>query len=248
MSGLAQLHLAEPWFLWVALGTVAAGLVRGLSGFGSAMIMVPLLGAIFGPAVAVPVVTAVDGLVTAPLLPNAFRRCHWREVLPLGIGGALLVPVGVHLLTLADPLVLRRVTALVILAVVVVMAFGWRYQRRAGTGLSFGVGAVSGLMGGAIGVSGPPVVLFWLGGQSDAPTVRANIIAYFGLTEIVSIVSLWLSALFTPQVLWLSLVLTPIYAIALWLGAHSFRFASERAFRSIALVLIALIAFGSLLG
>jgi uncharacterized membrane protein YfcA len=248
MSDLAALHLAEPWFIWVVLGTVAAGLVRGLSGFGSGMVLVPILGAAFGPAVAVPLMIVVDGLVTAPLLPSAFRRCHWREVLPITIGGALLVPVGVRLLTLLDAILLRRITGLAILVLVIVMALGWRYARRASPGLSFGVGALSGTMGGAMGIAGPPVILFWLGGQADASTVRANVIAYFGLIGVISAVSLWLGGLFTREVLWLSVVLTPVYAVSLWLGVRSFRLASERTFRRLSLALIALIALGSLFG
>ena len=41
------------------------------------------------------------------------------------------------------------------------------------------VGLLSGLMGGAVQISGPPVILYWLGSASNALTVRANFICYF---------------------------------------------------------------------
>lgn len=247
MSEFAQLPLTEPWFLWVIAGTAAAGLVRGLSGFGSALVAVPVLSIFFGPAVAVPVVTIIDSVLTVPLLPAAFRRCRWREVLPLALGATALVPLGTQLLIVVEGDLLRRATALVILAAVAAMAFGWRYRGAIRPLLSLGVGALSGAMAGAIGISGPPVILFWLGGQADAPTVRANVIAFFGLIAVITLLTYWLNALFTPRVLALALVLAPVFGLALWLGAHGFRFASERVFRWFSLGLIALVALASLL-
>ncbi len=72
-------------------------------------------------------------------------------------------------------------------------------------------------------------------------------IAFFGLLELATIASYWLSRLFTGEVLALSLVLAPAYGIALWLGARAFRLVSERLFRIVSLGLIALIALLSLL-
>ena len=64
---LMAAEAARPGFAWVVLGMVVAGIVRGLVGFGAAMILVPILAVVLGPAVAVPMLTVVDGLVTMPL-------------------------------------------------------------------------------------------------------------------------------------------------------------------------------------
>ena len=90
------------------------------------------------------------------------------------------------------------------------------------------------------------MIIFWLGGQSNAPTVRANIITFFALIAVVSGLSFWWNDLFTRETFQIALVLIPIYGIAIWLGARSFRFASERVFRFIAFALIAVIAVASL--
>lgn len=247
MPEFASLPLTQPWFLLVIAGTMAAGIVRGLSGFGSALIVIPILSIFFGPAIGVPVLTLLDVVLTVPLLPSAFRRCRWREVLPLAIAAAVSVPLGTQILILVDGNLLRRAIALIIIAFVVVMASGWRYHGKSGPLLNLGVGACAGAMSGAIGISGPPVILFWLGGPSDMSTVRANVIAFFGLLEVATIASYWLNHLFTGEVLALTLVLAPAYAIALWLGARAFRLVSERLFRIVSLGLIALIALLSLL-
>jgi len=105
---------------------------------------------------------------------------------------------------------------------------------------------LSGLMSGAIGLSGPPIVLFWLGGEADGRTARANMIAYFGLLSIAVIALMSFTGLMTWAVLRLSIVLMPIYAVGVLLGAQGFHFAPERWFRAFALGLIAAVAIVSL--
>lgn len=246
---LSQLDFAplhESWFIWVALTTFGAGLVRGLTGFGSAMIMIPVLSAFLGPVVAVPILNLVDAVTSLPMLPPAMRRCRWREVIPLFVGAALLMPLGVYLLRVVDPVLLRHTMAVLILLMAIVMAFGLRYRGEPNRLVSLAVGAVSGLLSGAIGLSGPPVILFWLGGQANAMTARANVIAYFGLMTVALIAVMLWNGLFTGLVIGLSLLLMPLYALGLLIGAQGFRFASEHGFRYLALGLIAAVAVFSL--
>jgi len=240
----APLH--ESWFIWIVLTTFGAALVRGLTGFGSAMIMIPVLSAFLSPVVAVPILNLVDAVTTLPMLPPATRQCRWREVIPLFLGAVILMPLGVHLLKAVDPVLLRHVMAGLILVMAIVMAFGLRYRGEPNRLVSLAVGAVSGLMSGAIGLSGPPVILFWLGGQANALTARANVIAYFGLMTVALIATMVWNGLFTAQVIGLSLVLMPVYALGIALGARGFRFASEHSFRYVALGLIGAVAVISL--
>lgn len=243
---MEQFFVLPPWFPLIATTALVAGLVRGLVGFGGALILVPLLSAFLGPLAAVPVLNIVDGVTTLPLVPAAMRRCHWPEVLPLFLGALVLLPAGVHVLRVVDPVMLRHVMSAVILIIVICLATGIRYAKSPGKATSTGVGALSGLMSGAVGLSGPPIVLFWLGGQTDAPTTRANLIAYFALSSGAVIVTMAWVGLFTWPVLRLSIVLSPIYALGVLLGARGFRYASERVFRGFALSLIAVVAVVSL--
>jgi len=238
--------IQQPWFAWAAAAAGVAGLVRGLTGFGGALILVPVLSLFLGPVVAVPVLNIVDGVATFPLLPDAMRRCRWPEVIPLLLGALALLPFGIYALRYVDPATLRHVMSVVILGIVGCMVVGARYVGSPSRTVGAGVGALSGLMSGAIGLSGPPIVLFWLGGQADARTARANMIAYFGLLSIAVIAMVSFSGLLTWPVLRLSIVLLPIYAVGVLLGARGFRVAPERWFRAFALGLIAAVAIVSL--
>ena len=72
--------------------------------------------------------------------------------------------------------------------------------------------------------------------------VRANIVLFFAGSDIVSVASYLVAGLLTTDVLKLALLIGPVFAFGLWLGAHMFGKASEGLFRTICYALIALAA------
>jgi len=233
-------------FVLVAAAAALAGLVRGFSGFGAAMIFTPIASALYQPTVAVPLLFLTDTIVTAPILLRSVRRCVWREVLPMGIGAVLTVPVGAFLLVKGDAVALRWVISVLILGLVGLLATGWRYRGSAAMPTTVGVGGLSGLFGGLAGLAGPPVILFWLSGRSEASVVRANIFVLFGFTTVAGGISYALAGLFTSERFVQVLVLIPVYALATWLGSRLFRSASETLYRRVALGLCATVAVATL--
>jgi uncharacterized membrane protein YfcA len=222
----------------VASGLVA-GLARGFSGFGAALIFVPLASAAVGPQVAAPVLLLIDGIGALGLLPDAFARADRRDVGTMAVGALVGVPVGTWLLTRSDPVSLRWAIAALILALLALLASGWRYRGRPAAPLTAAVGAVAGLFSGVAQVGGPPVVAYWLGGAIPAVTVRANIILYFFVSTLLTAATYFAGGLLTGTVLGLALLTGPVYAAGLGLGARLFGRADERVFRPICYALIA---------
>ncbi|MCB9958963.1 MAG: sulfite exporter TauE/SafE family protein [Rhodospirillaceae bacterium] len=238
--------VGDPVTLALAFAAMAlAGLVRGFSGFGAAMILVPSLSVLFAPVVAVPVMSLTDSVCTLPIVIDSFRRCDWRQVLPLALSSAVTFPVGVQVLVHLDAAVLTVAIGLLVLAVTALMAAGWRYRGHIGLWATLATGATAGFLGGAIGIAGPPVILFWLAGQADAVRVRANLFAYFGCSSVISLTTLTVAGLFTGEVLWLTLILAPVFALALMLGGRLFRRADERVFRLVALGIVGLVGLAA---
>jgi hypothetical protein len=171
--------IADPRFP-IAIGiAVVAGLVRGFSGFGSALIYIPLLSAVYSPRVAAPTLLLIDTICSLPFAFRAMPHCTWREVTPVAIGSAVATPFGVMALLWVDPLSLRWfITGLVLIALAALVV-GWRYHGRPTYAASLGVGALAGFGGGAVQIGAPPLLVFWLGGENSAATVRANIMIYF---------------------------------------------------------------------
>jgi hypothetical protein len=143
-------------------------------------------------------------------------------------------------------LVVRWVLSLFILAVTALLAAGWRYRGEPGLGRSLAVGGGMGALSGAIGLGGPLIVLFWLGGPERAARVRSNIFAFFGLFSIVSFVGFWWTGLFTPARTLAGLALLPLYAGTLLLGSRLFDRSTDATYRRAALGLCAGIAIASM--
>ncbi|MGD1876840.1 MAG: sulfite exporter TauE/SafE family protein [Kiloniellaceae bacterium] len=239
-------HFSGERFLWLAGAAALAGLVRGFSGFGAAMIFLPLAGIVVRPEVAVPLLFVADNLATLHITLPSFRRCCWMEILPLAGGATLTIPLGVALLVSVDPQTMRWAISLLVLLAVGVLASGWRLQRSLPLAGTAAVGGLAGLAGGAASLYGPPLILFWLGGRSGAAQVRENIYAVFGLLSVAAGITQWLNGLLTLAALREALTLLPVYALATVAGARLFRHASDAHYRWAALGLCALVAVAGL--
>lgn len=118
--------------------TLVAGVVRGTTGFGGALVMAPPFALLFGPVLTVSVVLLLESIVAAPMLAQARRQIRWRLIGPiLGVACAS-VSIGVYVLRNIDPQILRRAIAAVVVVFSVVLLMGWRYEgnRRFGTSLA----------------------------------------------------------------------------------------------------------------
>ena len=241
LHGFSPLDLA-----WVCLAATIAGSARGFSGFGGALIFVPLASAIVGPRLASAVLLIVDAVMTLGMLPGSWRRANRRQVFTMASGALVGVPAGTALLALAPTLTLRWTLSGIVLLLLAFLISGWRYHGSPRTYLTVAVGGVAGLFGGAAQMSGPPVVAYWLGGAFPPLTVRANLVLYFAVSSVISAGSYLLAGLFTAQVLLLALVAGPGYGLGLFLGSRLFGLASELTFRWICFGLIACAALISL--
>jgi uncharacterized membrane protein YfcA len=231
--------IADPRFP-IAIGIAAlAGLVRGFSGFGSALIYVPLISAVYGPRVAAPTLLLIDTISSLPFAIHAMPQCNWREVTPVTIAGAVALPLGVAALVYVDPLILRWFISALVLIAVTALAAGWRYRGRPTLAASLGVGVVAGFGGGAVQIGAPPLLVYWLGGQNSAATVRANIMVYFIMQGTLSVLAYIYGGLFTAQTLALSILFGVPFAVLLAAGAHWFHGTSDQLYRRVAYIIIA---------
>ncbi len=234
----------ESWQVVVFLVVAAfvSGLARGFSGFGSALIFVPLASAVVGPALAVPVLLVIDGIGAAPMLPTAWRHADRRSVLIMSIGAMIAVPVGTLALAWIDPVVLRWGISTAILGLVALLASGWRYTGAPRPAATAGVGLVSGFLSGAAGIGGAPAIGYWLGSVASAERVRANMVLFLAGSDLYAAVAYTITGLFGWNVAVLSLATGPGYMAGTALGARMFGLARPQTFRRISFALITLAA------
>lgn len=221
------------------LAAFVASMARGFSGFGAALIFVPVAAAVIGPKVAAPLLLVMDFVMTAPMVPRAFGLASRREVGAMLAGAMLGVPLGTAALAVADPVVLRWAITAIAALLLVLLVSGWRYHGQPRTPMTIAVGWLAGLFSGAAQLGGPPVVAYWLGGASNAAAVRANVVLYFALASILTGIAYAVGGLLSETVFALMLVIAPAYAAGLYAGSRLFGLASDLTFRRICFVLIA---------
>jgi uncharacterized protein len=226
---------------------VAAGVIRGITGFGGAMVMSPPLALLLGAKIAVPVALLLEGIAAAPMLFETRALVRWRVIGPIMIAACIAAPLGTYLLVTADPQVLRRVIAATVIVFSLLLLRGWRYAgpQRIATGA--GLGALSGAMMSATSVGGPPVILYLLAGPDPIETTRANLTFFICTVSIVGLTMLALSGKFEVRALWIAAALAPGYFGGMVGGSRLFRRFDDRRFRQLTLILMMVVSAGILL-
>jgi uncharacterized protein len=226
---------------------IGAGLVRGVTGFGGAMVMSPPLALLLGPRLAVPVVLLLESVVAAPMLLRTRHHTNWRLTGTILVAACVFVPFGVVVLATTDPLVIRRAIAISVILFAFILLCGWRYEGHPRVATSLGLGAISGGMLGATSIGGPPVVLYLLSGPDPIETTRANLTLYVTVTSFVGIVMLWHEGLFDMRAAWTSLWLAPAYYLGIVAGLRLFPRFTDARFRQLVLMLLIAMSTGILL-
>ena len=225
----------------------AAGTVRGITGFGGAMVMSPPLALLLGPRVTVPVVLLLESVIAAPMLWQTRRLVDVRIVGAILIAACISVPLGVRVLAVADPGVMRNVIALTVIVFSLLLLLGWRYAGKPRLATSLGLGALSGTMLGATSVGGPPVILYLLSGPDPVETTRANLTLYVTVTSMMGIAMLVQQRIFDANAAWTSLWLAPAYYVGLIAGIRLFPRFNEARFRRFTLAILIVVSGGILL-
>jgi len=225
----------------IAICAVAfvSGTARGFSGFGSALIFMPLASSIAGPQLVAALLLIIDFVAAAPLLPNAWKQAD-RKATAVMVAGALVgVPLGTYFLSRLEPVTTRWIISAFVFALLMLLISGWRYRGKDHAAISVGIGGLSGFCSGLAQTGGPPIVGYWLGRPLASKIARANILLFFGPSDFFSVVSYALTGLITMDAIKFAFVVGPVYGIGVWFGASLFGRASEKVFRAICYILIA---------
>jgi uncharacterized membrane protein YfcA len=216
-----------------------SGTARGFSGFGSALIFMPLASSIAAPRLVAALLLLIDFVAAAPLLPNAWKKADRKATAVMVFGALIGVPIGTYFLSHLEPVTTRWIISAFVFALLLLLLSGWRYRGKDHTAISVGIGGLSGFCSGLAQTGGPPIVGYWLGRPITSVIARANILLFFGASDFFSAASYALAGLITMDAIRFSLVVGPVYGIGVWFGASLFGRASERLFRSICYALIA---------
>jgi uncharacterized membrane protein YfcA len=225
----------------------AAGVIRGVTGFGGSMVMTPPLALLLGPQLAVPVVLVLEAFAGMPMMREAAAQARWRVLGLIGIGAVVTVPIGGYVLLHADPALLRRVIAGLVLIFAAVLLSGVRYRGAHNAPITIALGAVSGTLLGATGIGGPPVILYLLSGRDPVAVTRATLTLFVVLISLIGLAILALNGLLNMKSIVTTVPLVPAFFAGVMLGGRLFKRFSEQRFRQFTLLLLLVVSIGILL-
>ena len=101
LSGLIPTDVSIGAALAISVIALVSGTARGFSGFGSALIFMPLASSMAAPRLVAALLLIIDFIAAAPLVPNAWQHAD-RRATAVMVAGAL---VGVKPLAGAGPTV-----------------------------------------------------------------------------------------------------------------------------------------------
>src|SRR3979411_3171646 len=225
----------------IAICAVAfvSGTARGFSGFGSALIFMPLASSIAGPRLVAALLLIIDFIAAAPLVPTAWKQADRKATAVIVFGALIGVPVGTYFLSRLEPVTTRWIISAFVFALLLLLLLGGRHRGKDHPAISVGIGGLSGFCSGLAQTGGPPIVGYWLGRPIASTIARANILLFFAASDFFSAVSYSLTGLITADAGRFSLLVGPVYAIGVGIGAALFGRASETLFRAICYALIA---------
>ena len=216
-----------------ALMTFGASYIRGLTGFGMAIVLVPLLGTIIPPDRAVVLGLLLQLLIGPVGLPVIVKDSHKPSAFPIATLAVLFTPVGLWALGRTPPDVARILIALIAIGAFVLVIATRKAIQRPGLAATAVVGMTSGILAGFAGMPGPPVIPYYLR-EAFAPIVaRASMMLIFFATAIAGTVSAFGLGIATPDLLLLAVLLFAPMWLGNRLGGKAFGRVSPVLWRSV---------------
>lgn len=206
--------------LYVLLIIFAATVIRSAFGFGEALVAVPLLAFVVPLRVAAPLAVLVSITVAAIVVVQDWKKIHLVSTGWLVFSTLFGIPVGLFLLTSRHQGAVKGTLALIIILFSIYSLIGRAPVElpRDNHAWLFGCGFAAGVLGGAYGMNGPPLVIYGAMRRWPAQHFRATLQGYFLPASIIGMAGYWLAGLWTQAVAHYYLLSLPVAILGVFLG------------------------------
>jgi uncharacterized protein len=197
-----------------------ATLIRSAFGFGEALIAVPLLAFCMPIQIAAPLAVLVSITIAAVVVIQDWRHIYVRSAGWLIFSTLFGIPLGLLLLTHSPEHLVKGLLGGLILLFAVFCLFGklrlqLHHDSRAWMLIC---GFVAGILGGAYGMNGPPLVIYGTMRNWTAQHFRATLQAYFLPASMLGMCGYFGAGLWTRTVTHDYLLCLPVMFPAVFLG------------------------------
>jgi uncharacterized membrane protein YfcA len=231
----------------VASIVLVAALVRGLTGFGFAILAVPLLGLVIPPDRAVIVAIIMQMLIGPFGVRHTIGVIDRGLVARIAAVACLTTPAGLWLLSAVSADAARLMIAGIALA----CFFGFLADRSKPAATSpasvIATGASSGVLNGFAAMPGPPVVLYFVRDAIRPEVARGSMLMIFFATATAGTLTAWWRGMIDTGTLWLALAALPIMIAGNHIGSAFFGRIPEKTWRRVVIALLVAAAAGAVL-
>lgn len=212
MGGTSPAALAA-----LAAISLLAGLAKGLTGFGGALVMAPLFSFFVPPQQAALLIVLVHAATSLQGVRDWYAQVRWSRVLPFAVLALVSAQLMTHWAAGSDADRMRRIIGACVLLATLPHLSGWRWQHGGRWSSTVLAGLASGAMTAFGGLGGPAAVCYF-SGITQGAVLRANLLGYFAL--LFCGVTILLAAAHQLQVphLVLSALLVPAFAAGVRAG------------------------------
>lgn len=214
-----------------------AYLVRGIAGFGSGLIAVPLLALIFPVQAVVPLVVLLDYLGSASQGFRNRNQVAWREQLPLVPFTLVGVACGLTLLTTMSSAMLAQALGAFVILYAVYQSLPLKPFRGSRV-FVLPCGFLGGLIGTVFGTGGPFYIIYFTLRNLEKSVLRATFAANFLIDGGIRLAAYVVFGVFNQEILLAFLSALPIAAAALWIGGRIHATISPQSFTRLISVLL----------
>lgn len=201
-----------------AFALFLSAIIRQISGFGFALLSMPLITFIAGIRVATPLVAITGATVGLIMITSCWQQADRKALLRLLLAGLIGVPLGVMLFShLADEWVKRGLGALLLIYCLYSLLMPELPLLQEGPITGF-FGLISGVLTGAFNTGGPPVVIYGTLRRWSPDEFRSTLQLYFLVISIFAMIGHAVAGLWTSKILWLYLASLPALLLGLYLG------------------------------
>lgn len=207
---------------YVLLIIFIATLVRSTFGFGESLIAVPLLILIIPIEIAVPLSVLISIFVAAIVVVQDRKQIHFMSAKWLILFAVLGIPIGLYLLIHGNEHMIKTILGSLIIVYALYSLLSkskFKLDTDNKTWL-FVCGFLSGILGGAYGLNGPPIVIYGNLRQWTAKKFRATLQAYFLPVSTIGMLGYWYKGLWNWTVTYYFLLALPVIIPAIFLGRY----------------------------
>lgn len=234
-------------YVYIALVGIAAGLVKGLSGFGSSLVTIPLLLMVLGNERYDEIVTI---LISFNVILNillvkenkAYKLSNLKNFYPIVVTGALFTVVGIFFLKNIDGSIVEYIAApLIFLAILVIMYNLYvpnKIHLKPNLPYKLIVGMLSGLGNGVASIDGPPVVFYLTSTGANKKKFKGTLASHFLIMGVIGVISLVALNMYSVDILINLLIMTVFTILGLLVGMRISKALNEKTFQVVVLVIL----------